>query len=350
MHNSRDLRVSPGPRRARGRRRPIVHIPSWAWSVAGTSPSLAAVDTYPLQPTGESAVWHAGDLRRRFGWRYLASLERGGILEHPWHGAFGTPPRDLTARILALQVAVSSPVVACHHTAAALWGFGVLRDDRLHVTTLEGRSRRPRTGVVLHQQVPRAAVRRHPSGLMVTDPADAGSRCRARVQAHRRPRRAGRRAQGGPRTRPARGRGRPRARTAGHPHGARPSEYASHVPESPMESRTRFRLIELDRGPRRSNFGYSSAAGCCRDRAALSSRRVGVRRRGLPHRRRDDAPRRCPAQRADPGWLDHALRYGNGHLPLPGAVHRPARRPVLRPPETIMAIFTRNADQRTSLA
>ena len=74
-------------------------------------------------------------------------------------------------RLTALQMAIGSQLVACHQTAAALHGFGVLDDGLLHVTTPDGRSLRKRQGVVVHQWVPRLAMSTI-GGLAVTSAGD----------------------------------------------------------------------------------------------------------------------------------------------------------------------------------
>ncbi len=42
--------------------------------------------------------------------------------------------------MLRAQTRFGEPLVACYSTAAELHGFGVVRDDRLHVATIDGRS------------------------------------------------------------------------------------------------------------------------------------------------------------------------------------------------------------------
>ncbi|MGS0688738.1 hypothetical protein ACVBEQ_26905 [Nakamurella sp. GG22] len=105
------------------------------------------------------------------GWRGMASAVASGLVGHPWRGVYVGTDIDLRCRLQALQVSVGCELVACHRTAAALHGFGVIDDGLLHVTTADGRSLRQRRGVILHQTVPRSAsVLRQ--GLWVTNAAD----------------------------------------------------------------------------------------------------------------------------------------------------------------------------------
>ena len=157
-------------------------------------------------------------------------------------------PGDTRSRILRAQARLGEPLVACHTTAAELHGFGVLPDPNLHVTTATGRSIRGPEGVVVHQLVPRAPIARV-DGLHVIDAADAA----VDVAAGGRPidvlavldaaRRAGvsedrlRRAVDGA----SRQRGILVVRDL--------ATQASPLPESPMESRTRYRILEAGLPP-----------------------------------------------------------------------------------------------------
>lgn len=81
-------------------------------------------------------------------------------------------PDDVRSRILRAQARIGEPLVACHTTAAEMHGFGVLTDPRVYVTTTTGRSIRGFEGVVIRQLVPRAPTV-EVDGLQVIDAADA---------------------------------------------------------------------------------------------------------------------------------------------------------------------------------
>lgn len=100
-------------------------------------------------------AWSAKSIGAGPRWRKVRERIEDEQLVHPWRGAYCTPHAPLTTRLTALQLAVGVPLVACDRTAAALHGFGTFDDGLLHVTAPDGRSLRPRAGVRLHQWVPR---------------------------------------------------------------------------------------------------------------------------------------------------------------------------------------------------
>ncbi|WP_395726691.1 hypothetical protein [Nakamurella sp.] len=114
--------------------------------------------SFPADPVDPAGAWSTREIRADSHWRQARSRIEDGLLAHPWRGAYCIPGADLITRLTALQLAVHTPLLACHQTAAALHGFGVLDDGLLHVTTPDGRSVRGRTGVRLHQWVPRATT------------------------------------------------------------------------------------------------------------------------------------------------------------------------------------------------
>jgi hypothetical protein len=133
--------------------------------------SFPAHPPNPTDPTDPAGAWSTRAIRADSHWRQARLRIEDGLLAHPWRGAYCVPDADLVTRLTALQLAVRTPLLACHQTAAALHGFGVLDDGLLHITTPDGRSVRGRAGVRLHQWVPRAttaAVR----GIAVTATAD----------------------------------------------------------------------------------------------------------------------------------------------------------------------------------
>ena len=80
-------------------------------------------------------------------------------------------PDGIPARIRRAELQVGTTLVACGRSAAGLYGFGVLTDGRLHVTTASARSMVAPASVVIHQQILRSApMQCH--GCRATDPGD----------------------------------------------------------------------------------------------------------------------------------------------------------------------------------
>ena len=125
----------------------------------------------PADPADPAGAWSTREIRADSHWRQARLCIEDGLLTHPWRGAYCVPDADLVTRLTALQLAIRTPLLACHQTAAALHGFGVLDDGLLHVTTPDGRSVRGRAGVRLHQWVPRASTT-VARGIAVTAGAD----------------------------------------------------------------------------------------------------------------------------------------------------------------------------------
>ena len=119
----------------------------------------------------EPGAWSARQIGARPQWRRVRARIEDEQLIRPWRGAYCTPDAPLVTRLTALELSVGVPLVACDRTAAALHGFGVCDDDQLHVTALDGRSLRRRTGVRIHQWVPRTPTV-IADGFPATAPAD----------------------------------------------------------------------------------------------------------------------------------------------------------------------------------
>lgn len=188
--------------------------------------------------------------RRYHSWSRLRQLLEAGVIDDLGSGrlAIPNPPKDLRSRLLRAQTAIAYPLIACDTTGAALAGFGVIDDGKLHVTTPDALSVSTPPEVVMHQKTLRAPPVMI-DGLLATDPADTAVdvACAARdvdvlavldaflrrfwtddTAALELLDAAVRRAKGQ--------RGLRRA--------ARWAPYADPRSESPMESRTRFRFIE----------------------------------------------------------------------------------------------------------
>lgn len=124
-----------------------------------------------IPPAPDPGAWSTRQVRADSHWRRVRRQIEDEQLLHPWRGAYCAPDVGVLTRLRALGLAVGVPVIACHQTAAALHGFGVLDDGLLHVTTPDGRSLRHRSGVRLHQWVPRAPTVEI-GGITVTTAAD----------------------------------------------------------------------------------------------------------------------------------------------------------------------------------
>jgi hypothetical protein len=98
-------------------------------------------------------------------WSYQQLLDTGrsreqirgevadGILQRPHHGLYTQPVKTLVDRARALLHLLPSYACFSHQTAAQLYGFGVLPDDRLHVIVPARLPLPDIKGVVTHQSV-----------------------------------------------------------------------------------------------------------------------------------------------------------------------------------------------------
>lgn len=78
-------------------------------------------------------------------------VRRGGLVR-VWRGVYSLAEPDLLTRLRALDMVVGRPTVACLHTAAKLYGFGVTDDGDVHVLD-PGFRLRPASGLVVHQRI-----------------------------------------------------------------------------------------------------------------------------------------------------------------------------------------------------
>lgn len=77
-------------------------------------------------------------------------VRKGGLIR-VWRGVYSLTEPDLVTRLRALDVLVGDHAVACLHTAAALYGFGVERAAEVHVLDPGFRLRTTR-GLAVHQR------------------------------------------------------------------------------------------------------------------------------------------------------------------------------------------------------
>lgn len=76
---------------------------------------------------------------------------RRGRLIRVWRGVYSQAAPDLSTRLRALDIRLGSHAVACLHTAAELYGYGVEESDAIHVLD-PGVRLRPTKGLMVHQR------------------------------------------------------------------------------------------------------------------------------------------------------------------------------------------------------
>lgn len=110
----------------------------------------------------------AADISRAISARTLARHVEAGAVVRVCHGVYALAPPDVLGRLAALELMTGRPMVACMNTAAALHGFDIETDPRVHVLDPAIRMR-PTDSVMVHQRAgaPLARVR----DRLVTAPA-----------------------------------------------------------------------------------------------------------------------------------------------------------------------------------
>jgi len=83
--------------------------------------------------------------------KQLDTAVRRGRLIRVWHGVYSTVEPDLMIRLWALDLLSGGHAVACLHTAATLYGFGVQDNPAVHVLD-PGNGLRSATGLVVHRR------------------------------------------------------------------------------------------------------------------------------------------------------------------------------------------------------
>lgn len=77
-------------------------------------------------------------------------VRKGGLVR-VWRGVYSLREPDLLTKLRALDMLIGGHAVACMHTAATLYGFGVQGDAAVHVLD-PGSRLRPTSGLVVHQR------------------------------------------------------------------------------------------------------------------------------------------------------------------------------------------------------
>lgn len=83
--------------------------------------------------------------------KQLDAAVRRGRLIRVWRGVYATAEPDLMTRLWALDLVIGGHAVACLHTAATLYGFGVHDSPVVHVLD-PGTGLRSTTGLVVHRR------------------------------------------------------------------------------------------------------------------------------------------------------------------------------------------------------
>ncbi len=108
----------------------------------------------------QAGIIRVGQLRQSHRWEQIARWVASGELIRLGRDWLQNPraPTDLSARFARAQLQMSEPVIACSLSAAEFYGFHVVDDGKLHLTTKSGRSISAPDDVVLHQAPPRSAI------------------------------------------------------------------------------------------------------------------------------------------------------------------------------------------------
>ncbi len=112
--------------------------------------------------------------------RRITAAVGHGDLVRLWHGAYALPPVSLETRLRAAELTLGPDQIACLDTAAALHGFDLSGDPRLHLLAGNGAiSRRPE--LVLHRIKPLSPLLRYRDQALM-----AGAETAVRVAARQR--------------------------------------------------------------------------------------------------------------------------------------------------------------------
>jgi hypothetical protein len=98
----------------------------------------------------------------------LARHVSTGSIVRVWHGVYALTQPGLPDRLAALELSTGSPIVACMHSAATLFGFGTEDTPRVHVLD-PGVRMRPNPSLMVHQRL--GAPLKRVQGRLATGPA-----------------------------------------------------------------------------------------------------------------------------------------------------------------------------------
>lgn len=122
----------------------------------------------------QGGAFRARQGRALYRWEQLREVQDLGLIVREGRSVYRVADAgaDTASRLARAELAIAQPLIACHGSAADLFGFDVLNDGLLHVTTLQARSIRSPPGVKVHQMSLRSprCIR---SGIPVVHPADS---------------------------------------------------------------------------------------------------------------------------------------------------------------------------------
>jgi hypothetical protein len=157
-----------------------MHIPATSTTALG-----GATTPQPLDPRigpiadAQHTVLTGQQCRDLLGMRGMARALHSGSLARLWHNAYATPPVSLQTRLRAADLTLGPGQVPCLDTAAAVHGFDLVQEERLHLLGEQTGSKRPE--IVLHRLTPLRPLVRW-NGRRVMDPVETAVRVAAAQQ------------------------------------------------------------------------------------------------------------------------------------------------------------------------
>jgi Protein of unknown function (DUF559) len=99
-------------------------------------------------------AWRYTELRRAGASRdKIRGAVSSGVLQRPCRGLYARPAGDRLGEVRALMRVLPTHAAVGYHTAAELFGFGVLRDSRIHVVVPAGMPFPDIRGIATHQAI-----------------------------------------------------------------------------------------------------------------------------------------------------------------------------------------------------
>ena len=117
----------------------------------------------------QNGVATAAQIREHVTRRHMEALADCGVIERIWTGIYCDGEPDINKRLAGLDLSTRTTVPVCLQTAAAIYGFDVTDDVRLHVLNPPRRQLRPVDGLVVHRRD--AAPLHILDGRLITTPA-----------------------------------------------------------------------------------------------------------------------------------------------------------------------------------